>query len=361
MTIEVRAAGAVLGLLLASLAGVAAAQERPTEKLIVLDVPAIVASVDAAVVSIDAAGEGSNARGSGIVVDARGLVVTNYHLISLEERPGSEPGPARLAATITVTAPDGRTLLASVKGYDRATDLALLSVNPGERPLVQARLGDSDRLRVGEWVVAIGNPMGYEHTVTLGIISGKGRYGLGGQFDDFLQTDAAINPGNSGGPLVNSRGEVVGINAWFVERAEGLNFAIPINLVQEVVPQLLANGRVRRGYIGVQSYDTTAQIRMGLGLAPERTGILVARIERGTPAARAGLRQGDFIIAVDGIGITSRGQFNRLVSAKSPGDSVELTFVRGGREYRVTARVAAEESAPASVAPAPAPSDDEEK
>jgi serine protease Do len=177
--------------------------------------------------------------------------------------------------------------------------------------------------------------------VTLGIISGKGRVGFGGQFDDYLQTDAAVNPGNSGGPLVNSRGEIIGINTLIIapEKASGLSFAIPINLVREIVPELVANGRVSRGYLGIESDDTTPQTRNQLSLPPDRSGIIVSKVERGTPAAKAGLRQGDFIVMLDKVPVVNKAQFNRIVTRKAPGAKVEITFLRGGKEYSILAEV----------------------
>ena len=325
-------------------------ERRPASEVpvVVLDVPAIVAAVDSAVVSIDAANDLERSRGSGIIIDRTGLIVTNFHVISADEQgfpdPAKPQGPPRLATAITVTMPDGRTLLASVKGFDRATDLAVISVSPGDQILPVARLGDSDALRVGEWVVAIGNPLGLDHTVTLGIVSGKGRTGFGGLFDDFIQTDAAINPGNSGGPLVNARGEVVGINTLTTdpEKATGLSFSIPINLVRDIVPQLASRGRVTRGYLGLDTFDANAQVRHRLNLPSDRTGILVNRVERGTPAARAGLRQGDFIFRLDRAPIVNTGQFNRTISRMAPGTKVEITFIRDGKEYNIQAEIAAE-------------------
>jgi serine protease Do len=330
--------------------------QRPADvgRMIVLDVPAIVEQVDHAVVSIDVAGGEERGRASGIIIDKAGLIVTNFHVIALGEEQLLDSvrptGPARLATAINVVLPDGRTLLASVKGYDRYTDIALLSVSAGE-PLPEARLGDSDALRVGEWVVAIGNPLGLDHTVTLGIVSGKGRTGFGGLFDDFIQTDAAINPGNSGGPLVNAKGEVVGINTLTTdpEKATGLSFSIPINLVRDIVPQLASRGRVTRGYLGLDTFDANAQVRHRLNLPSDRTGILVNRVERGTPAARAGLRQGDFIFRLDRAPIVNTGQFNRTISRMTPGTKVEITFIRDGKEYNIQAEVAAErDQAPTS-------------
>jgi len=320
-------------------------------KFLVLDVPGIVEQVNESVVSIDVAGDGERGRASGIILDKTGLIVTNFHVISVGDQEGlmvqRPAGPPRLATSITVYLPDGRSLAASVKGFDAATDIAVLSVSPGTQPLPEARLGDSDKLRVGEWVVAIGNPLGLDHTVTLGIISGKGRVGFGGQYDDYLQTDAAVNPGNSGGPLVNSRGEIIGINTLIIapEKASGLSFAIPINLVREIVPELIAQGRVARGYLGIESDDTTPQTRNQLSLPPDRSGIIVSKVERGTPAAKAGLRQGDFIVMLDKVPVVNKSQFNRIVTRKAPGSKVEITFLRGGKEYSIQAEVAARSDA----------------
>lgn len=323
-----------------------ATRQADVGKVIVLDVPSIVEEVDNSVVSIEVAGGDERGRASGIIIDKSGLIVTNFHVIALGEeqllnslRPTGQP---RLATSINVVLPDGRTLLASVKGYDRLTDLALLSVSAGD-PLPEVKLGNSDTLKVGEWVVAIGNPLGLEHTVTLGIVSGKSRTGFGGQFDDFIQTDAAINPGNSGGPLVNARGEVVGINTLTTDpdKATGLSFAIPIDMVREIVPQLASVGRVTRGSLGVELFDANAQVRHRLNLPAERTGVVIERVERGTPGAKAGLRQGDFIFKLDQKPVVNTGQFNRIISRKVPGSKVAITFIRDGKEYSIEAEIGA--------------------
>jgi serine protease Do len=351
-------AGAALALVCAAPGPAAASQDLPAAtpqraadvgRVTVLDVPSIVDAVDGTVVSIDVADATGRARGTGIVIDRAGLIVTNFHVISIgDEVPGDSDldRPVRIASDINVVLPDGRSVPASVKGYDRATDIAVLSVSVTE-PLAVAKLGDSDGLRVGEWVIAIGNPFGLEHTVTLGIISGKGRVGFGGQFDDYLQTDAAINPGNSGGPLVNSRGEVVGVTTLVLdpEKAAGLSFAIPINLVRDIVPELASKGRVVRGFIGIELADTNARVRHQLNLPSDRTGILVERVERGTPAARAGLRRGDFIYQLDRTPVVNKGQFNRTIARKTPGTKVEIGFIRDGKEYSIEAEVAVETGA----------------
>jgi serine protease Do len=241
-----------------------------------------------------------------------------------------------------VTLHDGRQFPASIKGYDEATDISLLEIVPAGPQLPVADLGDSDSLRVGEWVIAIGNPLGLDHTVTLGIVSAKGRTGFGGQFDDFLQTDAAINPGNSGGPLLNAQGKIVGINTLVLERTQGLSFAIPINTLKSILPQLIERGRVTRGFLGVETRDIDADIRGLLKLPTDSRGVLVIRAERATPGARAGLRKDDLVTAVDGLPITSYVQFNRIIASKLPGTKVAIRILRDGREYTLNAEIGEE-------------------
>jgi serine protease Do len=320
--------------------------------VVVLDVPAIADKVNPVVVNIRSAGDGGESLGSGFIVDNKGLIVTNFHLIS---NTGPHRGPAalgqqpakqaKLADRIWVTTSDGQQFPASVKGYDEATDIALLQVVPGAKPLPVAELGDSDALRVGEWAIAIGNPLGLDHTVTLGIVSAKGRSELGGQFDEYLQTDAAINPGNSGGPLVNAQGKVIGINTLILERTQGLSFSIPINTVKSILPQLVSYGRVRRGFLGVELRDLDPDIRGALGLQPDAQGIAVSRVERGTPAAAAGLRLNDLIVSLNGQPMNSRAQFNRIVASKLPGDKMAIEIKRDGRSYTLEA-VVGEETRP---------------
>ncbi|HXG63994.1 MAG TPA: trypsin-like peptidase domain-containing protein [Blastocatellia bacterium] len=318
-------------------------------KMMVLDIPEIAERVDQVVVNVRSTGAGGENLGSGFIIDPKGLIVTNFHLISASERrispllrnPESE-GPPKLAERVTVTLQDGRQFQASVKGYDAATDIALLQIIPDDKPLPVAELGDSDALRVGEWVIAIGNPLGLEHTVTLGIVSAKGRTDFGGQFDDYIQTDAAINPGNSGGPLVNTRGQVVGINTLVLERSQGLSFSIPINTVKSILPQLIERGRVTRGFLGVETRNLNPDDRAPLKIPADKTGVVVTRAERGTPAARAGLRKDDLIIAVDREPITSSIQFNRLIAGKSPGAKITVQILRLGQEYTLNAEISEE-------------------
>lgn len=318
----------------------------PQGKTIVLDVTTIAERVNEVVVNVRSNAEGGENLGSGFIIDQRGLIATNFHLISNAE-PRRGPGPrgpepktaAKLVTNVTVTLHDGRQFPASIKGYDEATDIAVLEIVPSGPQLPVADLGDSDALRVGEWVIAIGNPLGLDHTVTLGIVSAKGRTGFGGQFDDFLQTDAAINPGNSGGPLLNAQGKIIGINTLVLERTQGLSFAIPINTLKSILSQLIDRGRVTRGFLGVETQDIDADIRGLLKLGSDARGVRVVRAERGTPAARAGLRKDDLITSVDGQSITSAVQFNRIIASKPPATKVVIKIMRDSREYSLNAEI----------------------
>jgi serine protease Do len=314
--------------------------------MVMLDIPGIAERVNEVVVNVRSNAGGGENVGSGFIIDSKGLIVTNFHLIAntesrrspiLKEPSGSDA--PKLATNVTITLHDGRVFPASVKGFDEATDIALLEIVADGKPLPTADLGDSDSLRVGEWVVAIGNPLGLDHTVTLGIVSAKGRTGFGGQFDDFLQTDAAINPGNSGGPLVNTQGKIVGINTLVLERTQGLSFSIPINTLKAILPQLVERGRVARGFLGAETFDLTPALRSALKLSPDSRGVIVSRAERGTPAARAGLRKDDVITAVDGEPITSYVQFNRIIARKKPGTKTSIQIMREGREYTLNAEI----------------------
>ncbi len=314
-------------------------------KTVLLDIPDIAERVNKVVVNIRSMSDSGENLGSGFIIDQKGLIVTNFHLISASEqtRRGSTPKDAtttnKLVERVSVTLHDGRQFPASIKGYDEATDIALLQIIPSGSPLPVADLGDSDALRVGEWVIAIGNPLGLDHTVTLGIVSAKGRSEFGGQFDDYLQTDAAINPGNSGGPLVNAQGKIIGINTLVLERTQGLSFSIPINTLKSILPQLIERGRVARGFLGVETRELNPELRGYLKLPPDSKGVVVVRAERGTPAARAGLRQNDLITAVDREAITSQSQFNRLIASKGPGTKLSIQMMRDNREFTLSVEV----------------------
>src|SRR5918993_6033004 len=223
--------------------------------------------------------------GTGFIIDEQGLILTNHHVIEGAER-------------LTVKLADGRNLRASVVGSDPDTDIALIRVEAAGK-LPAAVLGDSNHLRVGEWVVAIGNPLAYEHTVTVGVVSFIGRKLFDSSLDRYIQTDAAINFGNSGGPLINARGEVIGINAAISSRASNIGFAVPINQASAILPQLRETGRVSRGFIGVSLKDLDADLRRSLGLRAQ-AGALVEDVNAGSPAERARIRIYDVIVAVDG-------------------------------------------------------------
>jgi serine protease Do len=259
-----------------------------------------------------APGEGS---GSGFIIDPSGLVLTNYHVIENADR-------------ITVTLADGRTFVGTVIGVDPAIDVALLRV-PARDPLPSMSFGDSDSLRVGQWVCAIGNPLNYVHSVTVGVVSYLGRKIFDESLDAFIQTDAAISFGNSGGPLLDARGRVVGITTAISAQASNIGFAIPINQVMSVLPQLKEHGRVSRGYIGVGLTAVTPLLQQGLRLGAAR-GALVQSVSPDTPAERAGLRTYDVITAADGIAIRSDEDLIRYISGRAPGVMTSLDVWRDG-------------------------------
>ena len=237
------------------------------------------------------------------------------------------------AQKIVVRLSDQREFEAKVVGRDPKTDIAVIKIH-AEVNLPTAPLGDSDRLEVGEWVLAIGNPFGLEHTVTAGIVSAKGRHIGAGPYDDFIQTDASINPGNSGGPLINMRGEVVGINTALFSRGGsniGIGFAIPINLIKELLPQLKEQGKVTRGWLGVVIQRVTPAIAEPLGL-DKATGALVAEVLKGTPAEQGGMRVGDVIIEFDGREVKESNDLPIIVAQTPVGREVSVKVLRDGRE-----------------------------
>ncbi|MGD8899373.1 MAG: trypsin-like peptidase domain-containing protein, partial [Desulfobacterales bacterium] len=223
--------------------------------------------------------------GSGFIIDREGHIVTNNHVIE-----GADE--------ITVRLSNDKEFDAEIVGRDPNTDLALIKIK-GAKDLVPLKMGDSDQLAVGSWVVAMGSPFGLEQTVTAGIVSAKGRVIGSGPYDDFIQTDASINPGNSGGPLLNMNGEVVGINTAIVAQGQGIGFAIPVNLAQGIIRQLEESGAVTRGWLGVGIQDLTPELAEYYGIE-DKKGVLVAKVFEGDPADRAGIKANDIIIAVDG-------------------------------------------------------------
>jgi serine protease Do len=279
-------------------------------------------------------------EGSGFVVDPDGYILTNHHLV---------PGPGR----VRVRFADKRELPARRVGSDANTDLALLKVEARGLPIV--RLGDSDRLRIGDWVCAIGNPLEFDHTVTVGVVSSKGRKIFNQSFDAYIQTDAAINPGNSGGPLVNVEGEAVGINAAISSEAEGIGFAVPANVARGVLTQLRDHGRVQRGYLGIQLHELDPDLARMIGLGEPR-GALVVDVVEGEPAEKAGLRPWDVVTAVSGEAIEDGDALVRTISALRPGTEIKLGVVRDGRPVTVAARLeergSDDEAPPAGTKPA---------
>jgi serine protease Do len=254
--------------------------------------------------------------GSGFIIDRAGFILTNYHVIEDADR-------------ITVTLADGRVLRGELVGADPPIDVALLRVT-GAGSLPEAALGNSDDLRVGEWVCAIGNPLGYVHSVTVGVVSFIGRKLFDASLDDYIQTDAAINLGNSGGPLINARGEVIGINAAISSRANNIGFAVPINQALAILPQLKARGTVSRGFIGVTLIDVTAELQRSLAL-PVSRGALVQDVRPDSPGERAGLRPYDVILTVDGREIWTNEELIRDISGRQPGSVARLELLRDGR------------------------------
>jgi serine protease Do len=263
--------------------------------------------------------------GSGFVVDRDGHILTNHHVIEGAER-------------ITVTMADGRSFRGQVIGADPAIDVALLKVQ-AEGPLPVAPLGDSDQLRVGEWVCAIGNPLGYVHSVTVGVVSFVGRKLFDASLDDYIQTDAAINFGNSGGPLINSAGEVVGINSAISSRASNIGFAVPINQATAILPQLKASGRVSRGYIGVGLTDVTPALQRALNLSVSK-GAMVQDVSPSSPAERAGLRPYDIVVDVEGRPVLNNEELIRNISSRQPGTVARLEVLRDGRRQALQVRLA---------------------
>jgi serine protease Do len=258
------------------------------------------------------------ALGSGFIVDHDGHVATNAHVVDQ-------------ADVVQIKLADDRNFRAKVIGKDEPLDVAVLAIEAPPADLPVASLGSSERIRVGDYVVAIGNPLGLGDTVTMGIVSAKGRSLGAGPYDDFIQTDAPINPGNSGGPLFDVHGQVVGINTAIASRAQGIGFAVPIDPVKRELPQLIANGRVARGRLGVAIRSIDEALASALGL-DHAQGALVARVVPGGPADQAGVRAGDLIVAVDGQDVKDAADLPRLIEADQPGTHVRLTLIRNGRK-----------------------------
>ena len=273
-------------------------------------------------------------QGSGFIIDATGVILTNAHVVSNADK-------------VTVTLKDGRTFNGQVRGTDELTDLAVVKVDPRGQTLPVAPLGDSDQMEVGDWAIAVGNPMGLDNTVTLGIISTIGRSaaeaGIPDKRIDFIQTDAAINPGNSGGPLLNQSGEVIGINTAIRANAMGIGFAIPIDKAKALESTLASGKQVLHPYIGVQMLNLTPELARENNqdpnapfLLPEIPGILVVRVLPNSPAEKAAMRRGDVIVAANGKEVTDGSQFQNIVENAGINQKLKLKLQRGDRLVELT-------------------------
>jgi serine protease Do len=262
--------------------------------------------------------------GSGFVISKDGLIVTNNHVVEG-------------AKELTVTLANKQEYSAKVIGRDPKTDIALVKIDPKET-LTAVSLGDSDRLRVGDWVIAVGNPFGLSNTVTAGIVSAKKRVIGAGPYDDFIQTDAPINPGNSGGPLFNLRGEVVGINTAIIPNGQGIGFAVAVNLAKNLLPQLETRGEVTRGYLGVNVQAVTPELAKSLHLKDAK-GALVADMIKGGPADAAGIKRGDVIVGFDGKDVAEVGNLPTLVAATPIDRVASVKILRNGVEQTVSVKV----------------------
>jgi serine protease Do len=265
----------------------------------------------------------AHALGSGFIIDGEGLILTNNHVVEK-------------ATEIKVKLDNGKEYTAKVLGRDPKTDLALIQVKPDSGFPQGVRLGDSDAIRTGDWVIAVGNPFGLGQTVTEGIISAKGRIIGAGPYDDFLQTDASINPGNSGGPLFNMNGEVVGINTAIVAQGQGIGFAIPINMAKEILPQL-KSGSVTRGWLGISIQDITPELAKSFNIGDK--GVLIADVTPDGPADKAGLQHGDVVTQFNGKEATNAHTLSRLVASTQPDTKVSVEIIRDQKSRTIQATV----------------------
>jgi serine protease Do len=263
--------------------------------------------------------------GSGVIIDASGVALTNAHVVEK-------------ATEIEVITLDGSKHKAKVLGADKKTDLAVLKLDDGKGKFGYARLGDSDKMQVGDWVIAVGSPFGLQSTVTAGIISAKARQLGQGPFDDFLQTDAAINPGNSGGPLVNMQGEVIGINTAIVAGGSGIGFAIPSNMARKIYTELSTKGRVTRGWLGVSIQPLTTELARSFG-AKDTKGVLISDVVPDSPAGKAGLKPGDILLEFEGKKTEAPADLQRAVGLASPGTDVKMKVWREGNEKTVDVKI----------------------
>ena len=285
----------------------------------------VVKSVSPAVVTIQ---DGAGGLGSGVIIDSKnGIILTNNHVIR-----------AAQGGQVQVKLKNAKLLRGQVLGADADIDIAVVKVNASNLPA--AVLGDSDKLEVGQSAIAIGAPLGFEQTVTHGVVSALNRRISANDNDVFIQTDAAINPGNSGGPLLDSEGRVIGINSVVIrgEQAQSLGFAVPINVARDVARQVIANKQVRRAFLGISSVTITPELADQFQL-PIQSGVIVDIVGSGTPAEAAGLRQGDLIVGLDGKSVSETGDISRILRGKRPGDAVTIIVRRPSGTFRATARL----------------------
>jgi serine protease Do len=281
--------------------------------------------------------------GSGVIVDPSGIALTNAHVVEK-------------ATDIEVITVDGSKHKARVVGIDKKTDLAVLKLDDGKGSFPHVRLGDSEKVQVGDWVIAVGSPFGLQSTVTAGIISAKARQIGQGPFDDFLQTDAAINPGNSGGPLVNMQGEVVGINTAIVAGGSGIGFAIPSNMARKIYTELVAKGRVSRGWLGVSIQPLTPELAKSFGAKDSSKGVLISEVMPDSPAAKAGVQSGDILLEFEGKKMEAPGDLQRAVGLSSPGTSSKMKVWRDQGEKTLEVKIGeAPDEREARGGPAPGP------
>ncbi len=266
--------------------------------------------------------------GSGFIIDKDGYIVTNNHVIDNADK-------------IVVILKDEKEFEAQIVGRDKNTDLALIKIELNHN-LPVLRFGDSDALKVGQWVVAIGNPFGLEQTVTAGIVSAKGRVIGSGPYDDFIQTDASINPGNSGGPLLNMKGEVIGINTAIVAGGQGIGFAIPVNLAKNIIAQIKSTGEVTRGWLGVGIQDISEEVAEYYGIK-EKKGVLVTEVFPGDPADLAGIKPKDIIISVNGKTVDSARQLTGMIADTHVGDTIQIKINRNGKTRTIDVKIAKRE------------------
>ncbi|MDJ0884663.1 MAG: DegQ family serine endoprotease [Desulfobacterales bacterium] len=282
--------------------------------------------------------------GSGFLIDAQGFIVTNNHVVENADQ-------------IKVRLYDETEYDAEIVGRDPKTDIALIRIKPNGNDFKPLKLGNSDSLPVGSWVVAIGSPFGLEQTVTAGIVSAKGRIIGSGPYDDFIQTDASINPGNSGGPLLNLEGEVVGINTAIVASGQGIGFAIPINLADGIIDQLKDTGEVSRGWLGVGIQNLTPELAEYYGL-DQKEGVLVTQVYEGDPADDAGIKEGDIIVGIDGQGVKTSRELSRKVAEAGVGNKMRIKLMRDGQAKTVRVKLAKRPDREPTLARGEARSDD---